>query len=400
MVREPMMWKEGTAPAGGYELATFQAVYNDWFAIMSGMKKGTGWSFKSRIDANLLPGVRGNLLLSSEEWDSLSDEEVLRKIMKNLNFNHSDYYHSQLELCDMPRPAPDPTSISYDEVTATSHKIMTNKMLYVIDQAHKNGVKFRWQNVKKCYKDAIRGYPSLERFLNRKDHQTLDEVVSYANKKMKKMTSITSLKKHDKEASARAASIRHDISGGKHEPSGATPPSHRGRGRRGRGRGGRGGGLDERSGIDKRHSDHSRSGDSKHKDADAKKLSAAYAKEDSLPRGRYWHKRTPFCPSEGACSNKFCQGCGWHGQGSHWHDRPRCKATSNPLYVKEGYFHDKHPDKLNIYQDSSASLRVMMGEENNSSTSSASANLRSVAGGGTNPSCAHCAGPPQPSNRA
>jgi hypothetical protein len=399
MVREPMMWKEGTAPTGGYELETFQTVYNDWFAIMSGVKKGTGWTFKSRIDANLLPGVRGNLLLSPEEWDRLSDEEVLQRIMKNLNFNHSDYYHSQLELCHMPRPAPDPTSISCDEVTATSYKVMTNKMLYVIDQARKNGVKFRWTNVKKCYKDAIKGYPNLDRLLNRRDHQTLDEVVSYTNRKMKKMASITSLKKHDKEQSAKAAGVRSDIGGGKHEPSGATPPSLRGRGRRGRGRGGRGGGsLDDRSGIDKRHNDHPRGSDTRFKE-DAKKLSVAFAKEDALPRGRYWHKRTPFCPADGACSGKFCQGCGWHGQGSHWHDRPRCRATSNPLFVKEGYFHDKHPDKLNIYQDSSASLRIMMGEEN-PARSAGTANLRSVSGNGGGQSCGHCAGPSQTQHNA
>jgi hypothetical protein len=42
----------------------------------------------------------------------------------------------------------------------------------------------------------------------------------------------------------------------------------------------------------------------------------------------------------------------------------------------------------------------MMGEEHNSSASFAPANLRSVAGGGVNPSCAHCAGPPQPHSHA
>jgi hypothetical protein len=120
-------------------------------------------------------------------------------------------------------------------------------------------------------------------------------------------------------------------------------------------------------------------------------MSVAYAKEDALPRGRYWHKRTPFCPAEGACSCKFCQGCGWHGQGSHWHDRPRCKATANPLFVKEGYFHDKHPDKLNIYQDSSASLRVMMGE---APTRPASTSHRSTTVANADPGCAYCPGPP------
>jgi hypothetical protein len=395
MIREPMMWKEGTAPTGGFELETFQAVYNDWFSIMSGVKKGTGWTFKSRIEANLVPGIRGNLLMSPEDWDNASDEEILRKIMKNLNFRHSDYYHSQLELCTMPFPAPDPTSINCDEITARSYKSTTNKMLYIIDQARKNGVKFRWSNVKKCYKDAIRGYTSLERFFNRRDHQSLDEAVSYTNRKMKKLAQSTSLKKHDKALAGRAAGVRSDIGGGKQEPSEATPSS-RGRGHRGRGRGGRGGsGLNERSsGIDKRRDDSSRGSDHRSKDeATAKRLSSAYAKEDSLPRGRYWHKRTPFCPADGACSCKFCQGCGWHGQGSHWHDRPRCRATANPLFVKEGYFHEKHPDMLNIYQDSSASLRMMMGESTPLPGSTTPANLRSVAAGGGNQGCAHCPGP-------
>jgi hypothetical protein len=284
------MWKEGTAPTGGFELETFQAVYNDWFSIMSGVKQGTGWTFKSRIDANLVPGIRGNLLLTPEEWDRMEDEEILRRIMKNLNFSHSDYYHSQLELCSMPHPPPDPASINCDEITARTYKVMTNKMLYVMDSARKNGVKFRWPNIKKCYKDAIKGYPSLERFFNRKDYDTLDEVVNYANRKMKKMTSITSLKKHDKAQSGRAAGVRSDIAGGKHEPSEATPPS-RGRGHRGRGRGGRGGGFPEgRAGIDKRREDASRPGDSRPKDdaITAKRMSAAYAKEDALPRGRYY----------------------------------------------------------------------------------------------------------------
>jgi hypothetical protein len=397
MVREPMMWKEGTAPTGGFELETFQTVYNDWFSIMSGVKRGTGWTFKSRIDASLVPGIRGNLLMSPGEWDKASDEEILKKIMKNLNFRHSDYYHSQLELTTMPYPAPDPASINCDEIVASSYKSTTNKMLYIIDQARKNGVKFRWSNVKKCYKDAIKGYASLERFFNRKDHQSLDEVVSYTNRKMKKMTQITSLRKHDRALAGRAAGVRSDIGGGKHESSEATPPS-RGRGRRGRGRGGRGGGgLNERSGVDKRRDEFSRSNDHKSKDeASAKKLSSAYAKEDALPRGRYWHKRTPFCPSEGACSCKFCQGCGWHGQGSHWHDRPRCRATAHPLFVKEGYFHEKHPDKLNIYQDSSASLRVMMGEPTYHSGPTAPADLRGVSASSGNPGCAYCPGPQAP----
>lgn len=294
----------------------------------------------------------------------------------------------------MPYPPPDPASLNCDEITARSYKTTTNKMLYVMDQARKNGVTFRWPNVKKCYKDAIRGYASLERFFNRRDHQSLDDVVSYTNRKLKKMTSITSLKRHDKVLAGRAAGVRSDIGGGKHEPSEATPPS-RGRGQRGRGRGRGGGNLNERSGIDKRRDDSSRTQDSKTKDdAGAKKISSAYAKEDALPRGRHWHKRTPFCPSEGACSAKFCQGCGWHGQGSHWHDRPRCKATANPLYVKEGYFHDKHPDKLNIYQDSSASLRIMMGEQVPHTGNATPANLRGAsASGGNQQACAYCPGP-------
>jgi hypothetical protein len=67
--------------------------------------------------------------------------------------------------------------------------------------------------------------------------------------------------------------------------------------------------------------------------------------------------------------------------------------------VKEGYFHDKHPDKLNIYQDSSASLRIMMGEEN-PARSAGTANLRSVSGNGGGQSCGHCAGPPQTQHNA
>jgi hypothetical protein len=400
-VREPKMWVEGTAPTGGFELETFQVVYDDWFSIMSGLGKGSGCTFKSRIDSSLVPGIRGNLKLSPEQWDDIDDEELVRKIMKNLNFNHSDYYHSQLDFLTMPQPPPDPLLLASDDVIARSYKLMSNKMLYILDQARKNSVKFRWHNVKSTYKQAIRGYTRLERLLNRKDFKDLDKVVSYTNSKLKKRITVTQEKRHEADILARAAGARSDIQGGKHESSQATLPS-RGRGgsHRGRGRGGRGGSggqLDERSGIDKRHGHrpHGSQADAKSQDeALAKRLSVAYAREDTLPKGRYWHKRTPFCPAEGACSAKFCQGCGWHGSGPHWHDRPKCKAYKHEQFVKEGYFHDKHPDKLNLFTERSASLKVMMGEAPPQTATFAGAHAGfpgAHAGTSANSPCTHCA---------
>jgi len=397
MVREPKMWHEGKAPDGGYELETFQNVYDDWFSIISGMGRGSGCTFKSRIDGKLVPGVRGNLRLSPQQWEEIGDDELIERISKNLNFNHSDYYHSQMEVLSMPHPVPNPLDPESDDVVSTSYKVLTNKMMYILDQARKNNVKFSWNNVKKTYKRAIRGYTRLERFMDRKDHKSLDAVVSYSNAKLKKRVTQTRQKQHEADLAARAAGARGEIQGGKHEPSDATAPSRGGRGgkrgSRGRGRGGRGG-LDERSGIDKRQQHPS---NKEREDALAKKLSAAYAKEDALPRGRYWHKRTPFCPAEGSCSAKVCQGCGWHGQGTHWHDRPKCKSTSHEFFVKEGYFHDKYPDKLNAFTDKSASLRTMMGEslpQVTAASAASPAHFRGVShtGSGSN-ACAHCAGP-------
>lgn len=328
--------------------------------------------------------------------------------MKNLNFNHTDYYHSQLDVLNMPQPPPDPMAPASDDVVAKSYKLLTNKMLYIVDQARKNSVKFRWANLKRTYKRAIRGYTRLERLMDRKEHKNLDAVVSYTNIKLKKRITVTQEKRHEAEILARAAGVRSDIQGGKHESSHATPARH-GRGgsnHRGRGRGGRGGSssqLDDRSGIHKQQHRPSHGDSKSNDDAYAKKLSAAYAKEDALPKGRYWHKRTPYCPAEGACSAKFCQGCGWHGSGPHWHDRPKCKATKNEQFVKEGYFHDKHPDKLNLFTTSSASLRTMMGEGGPplaAPVASASNHSRMAsyagahAGNHSDTTCNHCSGTP------
>jgi hypothetical protein len=391
MIRDPMRWVEGTAPNGGFELETFQAVYDDWFSVISGLEKGCGCSFKSRIDAKLVPGIRGNLRLSPEEWDKIGDDDLISKISKRLNFNHSDYYHSQFDVISMPYPPPDPMVATSDSTVASDYKIMTNRMLYVIDQARKNHVSFRWSNIKRAYKKAIRGYLRLERCCDRRDFENLDDVVSYTNRKLKKRITLDSQKQHEADVLARAQGVRSDIGGGKSEPSEATPPRGRGgRGQlRGRGRGSFGGrgGLSDRAGIQKRDTGPSKGSKD---DAGVKRMSQAYAKEDLLPRGRYWHKRTPFCPAEGACSAKFCQGCGFHGTPGNWHDRPKCRTCNHPDFVKEGYFHDKHPDKLNLFTDKSASLRMMMGEALAVAPPSSPAHLRGVSGGADGGSCQQC----------
>jgi hypothetical protein len=399
VIRDPMKWVEGTAPTGGFELETFQAVYDDWFSVISGLEKGCGCTFKSRIDTKLAPGIRGNLRLSPDEWDKIGDDELIHRISKKLNFNHSDYYHSQFDVISMPYPPPDPLVATSDAAVARDYKIMTNRMLYVIDQARKNKVSFRWTNIKRAYKKAIRGYLRLERLCDRQDFDNLDAVVSYTNKKLKKRITLDNQKKHEADVLARVAGVRSDIGGGKSEPSDATPPRGRGgRGQlRGRGRGSFGGrgGLSDKAGIHKKDSGGSKGSMD---DASAKRMSQAYAKEDALPRGRYWHKRTPFCPAEGACSAKFCQGCGYHGTPGNWHDRPKCRTCNHSGFVKEGYFHDTHPDKLNLFTDKSASLRVMMGETQTVAPSSSPAHLRGVSGEADGGSCQHCH--PSPGNRS
>jgi hypothetical protein len=378
-------------------LETFQAVYDDWFSVVSGLEKGCGCTFKSRIDAKLVPGIRGNLLLSPGDWDKISDDALIRKISKKLNFNHSDYYHSQFDVISMPFPPPDPMVATSDSVIAKEYKIMTNRMLYIIDQARKNNVTFRWTNIKRAYKKSIRGYLRLERLCDRRDFESLDDVVSYTNRKLKKRITLDNQKQHESDVLARVAGVRSDIGGGKSEPSEATPPRGRGgRGRftRGRGRGSFGGrgGSSENAGIQKKDS-----GSFRKDDPNAKRLSQAYAKEDALSRGRYWHKRTPFCPADGACSAKFCQGCGYHGTPGNWHDRPKCRTCNHTDFVKEGYFHDRHPDKLNLFTDKSASLRMMMGESA-VATPSSPAHLRGVSGGNEGGACQHCS--PTSGNRS
>ena len=396
VIKDPMMWVEGTAPTGGFELETFQAVYNDWMSVVSGLEKGCGCTFKSRIDHRLIPGIRGNLRLSPKEWDDIDDDTLIGKISKKLNFNHSDYYHSQFEVISMPYPPPDPMAATSDAAIATDYKVMTNRMLYILDQARKNGVEFRWSNVKRAYKKAIRGYLRLERLFDRKDYENLDQVVSYSNKKLKKRITLDQQKQHESDMRARAAGVRSDVSGGKSEPSEATPPRGRGgRGQlRGRGRGSfsaRGGHSHDQAGVHKKDFKSDRERGSKD-DAASKRLSQAYAKEDALPRGRYWHKRTPFCPAEGSCSAKYCQGCGYHGAPGNWHDRPKCRTFRHPDFVKDGYFHDKHPDKLNLFTDKSASLRTMMGETGAQQHQQAvpeQAHYRGASSGGS--ACQHCA---------
>ena len=397
VIKDPMMWVEGTAPTGGFELETFQAVYNDWMSVVSGLEKGCGCTFKSRIDHRLIPGIRGNLRLSPKEWDDIDDDALISKISKKLNFNHSDYYHSQFEVISMPYPPPDPMAATSDAAIAADYKVMTNRMLYILDQARRNGVEFRWSNVKRAYKKAIRGYLRLERLFDRKDYENLDQVVSYSNKKLKKRITLDQQKQHESDMRARAAGVRSDVSGGKSEPSEATPPRGRGgRGQsRGRGRGGfnsRGGHSHDQAGVHKRDFRSDREKSPKD-DAASKRLSQAYAREDALPRGRYWHKRTPFCPSEGSCSAKYCQGCGYHGAPGNWHDRPKCRTFRHPDFVKEGYFHDKHPDKLNLFTDKSASLRTMMGEagaqQQQQQVAPEPAHYRGASSSGS--ACQHCA---------
>ena len=399
MIRDPMKWVDGTPPTGGFELETFQAVYDDWLSVVSGLEKGCGCTFKSRIDHKLIPGIRGNLRLTPKEWKEIGDEALISKISKKLNFNHSDYYHSQFEVISMPYPPPDPMCITSDSVIATDYKMMTNRMLYILDQARTNGVTFRWSNVKKSYKKAIRGYVRLERLSDRRDFDSLDAIVSYTNKKLKKRITLDKQKQHESEVQGRVAGVRSDVNGGKSEPSEATPPRGRGgRGQlRGRGRGSFGGrgGFSDRAGIQKKDSGQAKGSKD---EVSAKRMSQAYAKEDTLPRGRYWHKRTPFCPAEGACSAKFCQGCGYHGTPGNWHDRPKCRTCKHPDFVQDGYFHDKHPDKLNLFTDKSASLRMMMGETTAVATPTSPAHLRGVSGGADGGSCQHCH--PSPGNRS
>lgn len=349
MAAPPPSWTDGDSPQGGFYLDTFTRVYQAWKSFTS--LHGKGLSFKSLIQHDIEPTVMMELGISkSKTYQSLSDEQLLKRIKKCLGFKEDDYYARKLELLRFPPCNPSQASALY-----CSFRKLTTPFLRILREAKDSGARLRATNVSRIFKNHIRGYPALERWFLSKRFKTFNDAVRHLSKEIHNRIANEVETRHDALiANGQVAGARSDIQGGKAEPG-------RGKGSNANFQG------SNRQQPNARPSNNGRSGDSQphlkrgktddrnssRSDRQFPQRSAeqeeafqrALAKEKELPQGMYHHPRGPFC-KENPCRAKLCQGCNFHaGPDGNGHIRPNCRCKDNPDFVPEGYFHDKHPGR-------------------------------------------------------
>jgi hypothetical protein len=363
LTKPPEFWTNGDAPKGGYFLETFQRLYGLYKAFVGISGEDCGLTFKNLITEDIEPTVRSRLeLREQEDWNAISNSDLIKRLKSNLGFKDKDYYLSQLEEFTLPKSTSSSSKIFSTFVTQTS------SMLAIESEAVKAGVALRRSVLKNVFQNYVRHHYRLNQWFHDRSFKSLSKTVNHICKQYKKQHIQEKRKAHEDRENATANSARSDFQGGKAEPANAADSrdaarNKAGRGRENfsRGRGGRQdfasprdsprgedtrrrGQLDEGRGRGGRGVSSPRGG--VHKDFGQRDFKSAYALEDSMPKGRFWHEKGPFCTGD-ECRARICQGCGDHSTADNrGHDRPHCPNTEHKDFVAAPkYFHEVWPGR-------------------------------------------------------
>jgi hypothetical protein len=344
MAPKPNFWSLGSPPNGGYHLETFTRLYREFKEFKRIYGKHTGVSFKNLITLDVSPLVREDLDLTRKQWKTIDDRQLIKKLKSRLGYQSSDHYIALLESCPrLPDKIKDTTALS------THFKDLSGKMLEVIERAHRHNVKLRSASLKHVFSTAIKSSYRMTNWFHQRRFKSVGDSVRFLNTKIKKRLAQELERKHEQEHDARVAGVRGQIGSGTQEGSDAPdrrPP------KRQQGRPVQGGisksGDRNRDAKGKDQSPFSKLSPEEYR----KKMDELYKIENQLAKGRHYHERTVFCAGEPGdnCPFRRCQGCGEHSvKGKPSHDRPHCPHRKHKDFVAEGYFHEKHPGRLNIF---------------------------------------------------
>ena len=322
--KTPSFWDLGEAPVGGYFAQTFSKVYGEYRQFVNVFGRKTGVTFKKLIMPDMIPMIRDDLKLTRKGWNSIRDEALLKRIKLRLGFKERDGYIAELEAC--PRLTAD---LRDPQKLNDRFKKMSAQMLAICERARKHGVKLLTSSCKHVFGEAVRDCYRINQWFHLERFKSIGASVRHINSKLHIRLANAAEQKHERAMDeARFHGVRSQVGAGTSEGSNAPDRKRKSPG-----------------GIAK----PSKEMDKQSRDKLALKLDGFYKIENALPKGRYWHARTPFCTSD-ECTMKFCQGCGKHQVvGQPWHDRPKCNCRKHPDFVAAGYFHDKWPGRLSIH---------------------------------------------------
>jgi hypothetical protein len=291
--------------------------------------------------------IRKDLKLSRSGWKSIPDATLLKRIKLRLGFKERDGYIAELEAC--PRLTAD---LRDPQLLNVRFKEMSAQMLAICERARKHGVKLLKSSCKHVFGEAVRDCYRVNQWFHLERFKSIGSSVRHINSKIHIRLANAAEQKHEKAMDeARFHGVRSQVGDGKSE--GSNAPDRK----------------KKFGGISK----PGKETDKQARDKNAQKLDALYKVENALPKGRYWHPKTPFCNGD-ECTMKICQGCGKHQiVGQPWHDRPKCNCRKHPDFVHSGYFHDKWPDRLTIH-----AKPPNQSNDSNSSRSSAPSQKSSV----------------------
>jgi hypothetical protein len=368
LTKPPEFWYNGEAPKGGYFIETFTrlySLYKNFVQITCGPGEDCGLTFKNLITDDIEMTVRSHLGLESEsKWNAISNSDLIKALKSNLGFKDKDFYLSRLEEFQLPSALSAPSKVYNAFVTQTSD------MLKIQREAEQTDVHLRKPTLKNLFQQYVAKHYRLNQWFHERSFKSLSSSIRHITKQYKKQHIHDKRKVHESRQDARANGARSDFRGGKVEPADADASRYEARrkndrnGRGGRGRGGTHSDGFRRGRSDSVTSDNSRSsgtsgrgvlrgGTSKFsgkpdviRSNGKPDLRAAYASEDSMPRGRFWHDKTSFCKDDN-CRLRFCQGCGHHSTADDLgHDRPHCPHRQHVDFVPAPkYFHEVWPQR-------------------------------------------------------
>ena len=382
LCKPPEFWYNGEAPKGGYFLETFTRLYGLYknfvritasTDVSSASGEECGLTFKNLITDDIERSVRSHLgLMSDSKWNSISNSDLIKALKSNLGFKDKDFYLSQLEEFQLPSALSAPSKVFNAFVTQTSD------MLKIEGEALQTDVHLRKPTLKNLFQQYVGKHYRLNQWFHERSFKSLSKSIRHIMRQYKKQHVHDKRKVHESKQDARANGARSDFRGGKVESADAEVSrgdarrkADNRRGNRGRGRGGDRHDGSRRGQGDSVTSDHSSgsgfrgrgglrggvnkfSGGSEPRNSGKPDLRAAYAAEDSMPRGRFWHEKTSFCKDDN-CRCRFCQGCGYHSTADDpGHDRPHCPNSKHADYVAAPkYFHEVHPGRKTALAPSS-----------------------------------------------
>ena len=355
LAKPPELWLLGEAPKGGYFLETFTRLYGLYKAFTNISGEDCGLSFKNLITEDIEPTIRSRLKLKEKEWNRISSSELITALKSNLGFKDKDYYLARLEEMQLP-----PNSASEDKIF-NAFVQQTSQMLAIEAEGIRTGVKLRRPTVKNIFNNYVRRHYRLSQWFHERSFKSLSRTVAHISKQFKKRHVQDKRKSHEKRQDAIVNGARSDFRGGKVEPGGAADSRDAANRKRGISKDPRGGprgnhlsrGSSRGGGRDAstqprgdRGGRGSPRGGGGSRPSGRPDLREAYAAEDSMDKGRFWHEKGPFCKSD-TCRARVCQGCNYHSSADDpGHDRPHCPHSEHKDYVAAPkYFHDVWPGR-------------------------------------------------------